>query len=74
MSESSFAHTGLKGLSGEKGDVMWHCVRCLWESAEGSRFFSLFIVIFFLPVVFRGKFKEVVQREVALLGSLLNSS
>lgn len=66
MSESSFAHTGLKGLSGEKGDVMWHCVRCLQESAEGSRFFSPFIAIFFFACLFQGKFREVVQREVAV--------
>lgn len=71
MSASSFIYTGLKGLSGEKRR-MWGrpCSRRLQEVEEP---FPCFLTAIFTPGEFQGKVREIDEREVALLGSLLNT-
>lgn len=71
MSESSFIYTGLKGLSGEK-TRMWGrpCSRHLREVEDP---FPCFLTAVFTPGEFQGKVREIEEREVALLGSLLNT-
>lgn len=71
MSESSFVYTGLKGLLGEKRR-MWGrpCSRRLREVEDS---FPCFLTAIFTPGEFQGKVREIDEREVALLGSLLNT-